>query len=280
MAQFRSATQFSQALSAPYWGVSHLNRSIELNETTILTDWKFWSLIISILALLLSQLPPLHLLFRKPKIDFEAYSKFFITQKVGNPNIQSHLIIRNTGGRRVRVKKITAKVLRDGKPIIELPAQNYIPDVKDSRFVLLTSFDIEPNDEWRYQISFLRGFERKVEKEYRDSEILLRHEIHRVSQLEENKGKTLFEANESFSTPFEEIFNDLFIWEPGEYEIEISIKTDTPSADLSKKFRLTIFESISEDLKKHVKGFKSGAGVYWDSPLYTGYWVDVSEVDG
>jgi hypothetical protein len=71
-----------------------------LNEINILTDWKFWTLIISIIALILSQLPPVHLLLRKSKIEFEAYSKFFVTLKVGNPNLQSHLIIRNTGGKK------------------------------------------------------------------------------------------------------------------------------------------------------------------------------------
>lgn len=250
-----------------------------LNEINILTDWKFWTLIISIIALILSQLPPVHLLLRKSKIEFEAYSKFFVTLKVGNPNLQSHLIIRNTGGKKIRVKRIRAEIQRDGKAIVVLPAQSYIPDVKDNRLVLLTSFDLKPDEEWIYQVSFLNSFERKIEKKYRESEIALRHEIHRMSLLDENKGKTNLEAADSFASPFEDIFNELFVWESGEYEIKIFIETDTPQANLSKVFRLTVFESISEDLKKHVNGFKSGAGIYWDSPLYVGYWIDVTEKD-
>src|SRR5689334_23252996 len=90
------------------------------------TDWNFWTAIIALLALILSQLQPLHLLFRSAKLEMELYSRIHIHHKVGNPQIQMHLIIINVGGKDLRIKGITAKVKRDSKDLVDLPAQNYL----------------------------------------------------------------------------------------------------------------------------------------------------------
>ncbi|SLJ85908.1 hypothetical protein [Psychrobacter sp. DAB_AL43B] len=110
----------------------------------IITDWKFWSAFFALLALILSQMPPIHILLRRAKLDLEVYSRIFITHKVGNPNLQIHLILRNIGGRVIRVKKMNAVILRDNKKVMSLPAQTYVANQKDNQLVLLTSFDLKP----------------------------------------------------------------------------------------------------------------------------------------
>jgi len=77
-------------------------------------------------AIFLSQLPPVLLWFKRAKLEIELYSKISITHKVGNPNLQLHLIINNIGGRKIRVKNITASIERDGNLVATLPAQNYL----------------------------------------------------------------------------------------------------------------------------------------------------------
>ena len=108
----------------------------------IATDWKFWSFIVSLTALILSQLPPIHILLRKAKLDLEVYSRIFVTHKIGNPNLQMHLILRNIGGKTLRIKNINATIFRNNNEIIKLPAQTFISNPKDNNQVLLTSFDI------------------------------------------------------------------------------------------------------------------------------------------
>jgi hypothetical protein len=73
-------------------------------------NWTFWAVIISFIALVLSQLPPLHIFLKKAKLDFELFSSVCLTHKVGNPNLESHIIINNVGGRNVRVKGIKIDV--------------------------------------------------------------------------------------------------------------------------------------------------------------------------
>src|SRR3972149_310835 len=102
------------------------------NNLPLYLDWSFWAVIVAAVAIVLSQLPPVHLLIRRGKLDIEPYSRILITHKVGNPNVQAHLTLTNIGGRIVRVKGITLKIKRDGKEIAVLPAQNYHQNPRDT----------------------------------------------------------------------------------------------------------------------------------------------------
>lgn len=244
----------------------------------IITDWKFWSVLISFVALVFSQLPPIHILIRRAKLDLEVYSRIYIAHKVGNPNLQVHLILRNVGGRKVRIRKMNAVISRDGKVIMQFPAQSYVPDPKDNQFVLLTSFDLKSGEEWNYLTSFLNYFDRSDEKKYREAELKLKNEI--IRQKNEYGEKHFAIAQPEFISSFNELFEKKFNWQPGDYYFTLSIETDNAKANISKQFRFTLFESQTDNLIKHKEGYSSGAGIYWDSPIYTGIWVDVEEKNG
>lgn len=243
-------------------------------ESQLLTDWRFWSFIVSFTALVLSQLPPVHVLLRKAKLDLEVYSRIFMTHKIGNPNLEMHLIIRNLGGKSLRVKKISTKLFRDNKHIAELPAQTYFPDPKTNNRIVLTSFDLKPDHEWNHRTCFFHYFDRNDEKAYREGEKQLKDEISRLVTLNGDK-QQVPEVGESFVTPFFEFFDEKFIWHPGEYRFEIQIETDCEKANVSKQYRFTIFESMTDSFLNHKKGFYSGIGIYWDSPQYTGEWIEI-----
>jgi hypothetical protein len=117
-------------------------------STVFLSDWRFWSFVASITAIILSQLPPIKQLVKKSKLDIELYSRIHITHKVGNPTLTAHIIIRNTGGKKVRVKEVNLELERDGQSICNLKAQNYYPDPKTNQGVILTPFSLNPDDEW------------------------------------------------------------------------------------------------------------------------------------
>lgn len=244
----------------------------------IFTDWKFWSVVVSFLALVLSQLPPIHILIRKAKLDLEVHSRIFITHKIGNPNLQLHLILRNMGGRSLRIKNISASISRDTQHLVQLPAQSYVANPKENQFVLLTSFDLKPDEEWSHAVSFLNFFDRTDEKIYRDAEINLKNEIYR--QKEEFGDKHFAVAQPEFVKPFEDLFNRKFKWLPGEYSLKISVVTSTSRANILKQYRFTIFESQTESLISHKEGYPSGAGIYWDSPAYAGQWIEIEEKNG
>jgi hypothetical protein len=242
-----------------------------------LSDWKFWSFFVALVALILTQLPPIVLWFKKAKLDLELYSKVHLTHSVGNPNVQMHLILRNIGGRNIRVKGISVGIERDGKMIGSLIAQTYLPDASNNQSVLLTSFSLAPNDEWSNRVNLLNYFDREEEKSFKTSEKILREEILRLRKQLEKGDKTAVKVTNEFIQPFIEIFQDKFIWKPGDYKFHISVKTLNEESDIKKTFRFILFESQSEDLKSYVKDFNIGAGISYEINEHSGVLVQVEE---
>lgn len=247
-----------------------------MNPTPFYLDWQFWSAVVAGVALLLSQLPPLHVLFRKARLSCEAFSRMHITHKVGNPNAQWHLIIENTGGRSLRIKEISLHFRKAGGTGFELPAQSYLrtPDSTDA--VMFTPFRLAPGEEWAHIISFFNLFTRDDEKEYRRLESDIRSDILSQKELPENKEKYC-EASTATVQELIAFFRQHFKWQPGEYDFELKVITDREEANISRNFRFSLFESESKELFEYSEMYRFGAGVYWVSPAQPGLIVPVYE---
>ncbi len=79
-------------------------------------DWTFWAFVTAALALILSQLPPVRLLFRRATITLQPYDRLNVTHYLGNANAHLHVRLRNTGGRAVRVSSLSLLLTRDDGP--------------------------------------------------------------------------------------------------------------------------------------------------------------------
>jgi hypothetical protein len=245
--------------------------------TPLYLDWSFWAVVVAVLALVLSQLPPVYLWFRRARLDLETYSRIHITHKIGNPNVQLHLILSNIGGRTVKVKAITIKIIKDGKELCVLPAQSYLQNPSDSNTLLFTSFTLKPKEEWAHIINFLNYFNREDEKNYRSAESRLKEDILEKRKIQKNK-EDLIETTNSLITPFMSMFNDNFIWKPGEYEFSISVTASNNTGNINRRYRFTLFESDSIELSKVHHDYKYGDGIYWDSGKHAGIIVPITEV--
>jgi hypothetical protein len=239
-------------------------------------DWQFWSAVVAALALVLSQLPPVYVLLRRTRLRCETFSRMHLTHHVGNPSAQWHLIIENTGGRAVRVKAISLIFSKTGGILFELPAQNYLRTPDAAENVLLTPFRLSPGDEWAHIVNFFPLFSRDDDKEYRLLASAIRSDILAQKEDPANKEK-LCEAQPEVVQSLMTFFERQFKWEPGEYEAELKVITDLPTANLSQRFRFSLFESESNELRGYTDGYRHGAGVYWVSPAQPGIIVPVHE---
>ena len=240
-------------------------------------DWQFWSAIAALAALVLSQLPPVHVLLRRATLQCEAFSRLHVTHKVGNPNAQWHLIIENTGGRALRVKAIRLTFRRTGGQAFTLPAQNYLRTPDATENVMLAPFRLAPGEEWAHVLSFFNMYTRDDEREYRRLESSIRTDILRQKENTENKD-LLCEASSGSVELAMSFFKNHFRWEAGEYDLELSVETDRREANLQRKYLFSLFESEAGELRAYSEGYKHGAGVCWASPAQPGILVPVKEV--
>jgi len=240
------------------------------------SDWSFWAVLVAAIAVLLSQLSPIHILFKKASLDMELHSRMYITHKVGNPNISFHLILNNNGGRVIKIRKITATIKKDRKQIAALPAQNYLQNPNDKTPILLTSFSLKPKQEWAHFVNFLNYFSRTDEKKYRKAESRLKARIMEKRKTTSDKD-SLVKVGSEYVSPFMDMFNTKFLWQADEYEICVSVNVKPEKANIEKTYRFTLFESDSEELSKYKDAFKYGDGIYWDSGNHPGLNIQITE---
>lgn len=246
-------------------------------ETPFYLDWKFWSVVVSGIAIVLSQLPPVYLWFRPKRLEVEVHSRIQITHKVGNPNVGLHVSISNTGGRELRIRGLQLNLSRDTKPLLSLPAQNYFETPSAQSSVLFVPFSLKPEEHWSHGVNFLNLFDRATEKFYRESESALASDIRQKIQARDADDKQLVMAEPALVTPFMGLFNKLFIWEPGEYIVELVVKAQPGSASYTKKYRFTLYESDTAELKSHTEDYRSGGGISYNVDRHVGVFVSISE---
>lgn len=240
-------------------------------------DWTFWTVVVSLIAVVLSQLPPVHLLLRPKRLEVEVHSRIQITHKVGNPNVGLHLSIRNSGGRELRIRALRLELSRDKKHILSLPAQNYFEKPTDQMSVLFVPFSLKPGEHWSHAVNFLNFFDRTTEKFYRESETALRFDIQKKLRSKPENERQPVTAEPELVEPFVQLFNRLFIWEPGEYVAELIVEAEPGSASYAKKYRFTLYESDTAELKRYTDDYPYGGGISYNVERHVGVFVLLSE---
>lgn len=242
----------------------------------IYLDWQFWAAVVAAVALILSQLPPVALWFRQRRLEVEVHNRVQITHKVGNPNVGLFVSVRNLGGRELRVQSLVLKLTRDNKPLASLAAQNFYEQQSAQSTVLFVPFILKPQETWAHGTNFLNFFDREKEKAYRRAESDLRAVIQKKLEMRPKDDSRPVSAEQDLVSPFIDIFNELFIWEPGEYIAELTVLTQPQSASFGRQYRFTLFESDSMELRSYVEDYKFGAGVYFNDDRHSGLFIHIS----
>lgn len=225
-------------------------------------DWTFWTAVFAFLAIVLSQLPPIHLLVRPRRLEVEVHSRIFINHHVGNPTMALVVSIRNTGGRELRVRRLSIDLSRDGKSVGTFPAQNYFETASSQTSVLFVPFFLKPGEYWAHSVNFLNFFDRATEKAYRENQSVLNADIQRkIAARPKDRDSEMVVVEDNLVSPFIKLFNKRFLWEPGEYAISLSVAADPGSASYLKRYRFTLYESDTVDLRRYADDYKYGGGI-------------------
>ncbi|HEY2171979.1 MAG TPA: hypothetical protein VGJ30_20315 [Candidatus Angelobacter sp.] len=244
-------------------------------------DWKFWSFAVAFTALVLTQLPPIRLWFKRARLDVEVYTNMVISQHLGNPNVVLHLILSNIGGREVKVKEVEMIINPSTKSELVMPGKNYYQNPGDKASVLLTHLKLKPHEEWSHVIAFFPSFSRQEERLVKEMQLNIKNDINRQIREMKDAGKQLppdgVIAADANVRPIMAFFLSKFCWSSGEYVMRLRIQAEPQYASCSKDYKFTIFESDSKDLENYSENYKRGFGVYLDDPNFPHVRVTVSE---
>lgn len=240
-------------------------------------DWTFWAALLSLVAIVLSQLPPVHLLLRPKRLAVEVHSRIRVSHMVGNANAGIVVSVRNTGGRTLRIKSLRLAIARDGKSLVTLPGQSYFETPTAETAVLFVPFMLKPGESWAHSVSFLNEFDRLVEKHFRESESALTSDIKDKLDRRADGDKTTVIADPKLVDPFHQLFKGMFIWLPGEYVASLQVDAEPGSASFSKQYRFTLYESDARDLANNTDDYKYGGGISYKVAAHSGVNVSLSE---
>ena len=234
--------------------------------TPFYQDWVFWSFAVSFFAIVLSQIPPIYLLLRPRRLDVEVHSRIQLMHRVGNPNIGLVVGISNSGGRTLKVRSMEVSLARENETLRSLSAQAYFETPSSTTSVLLVPFSLNPGESWSHSVSFFNSFDRNTEKSFRSDFSKLKKDLQQKIDSRPPESKQLVEAEADVISPFSKLFERHFIWFPGEYIISLSVKAEPGSASYSKRYRFTLHESDTNELRDQTKKYKYGTFITYDEP--------------
>lgn len=229
-------------------------------------DWTFWTAVVAVLALVLSQLPPVRVLLRKTQLSMQPYDRLNITHWLGNPNVNLHIQLLNTGGRSVRVRSLFLELSPDEGAKFSLPAQTYARADGTPGSFLFTPFSLEPDKEWANFVGFVAPFNMNDERTSKQLSKELKADINvklRNQPQEDRDRKEPVAGDAMCVEKLQEFFKNNRRWRPGEYTAVLKLQCEPEQASQLRKFRFTLFEADIQELDERASRYKIGAGVYF-----------------
>ncbi len=244
---------------------------MEVQQVAFYSDPRVWSAAIALLALILSQLPPIHKLLRRGKLELDVYEKACVSHMFGNPNLQLHIILNNTGGKPVTITGLNVSIKQGSRSIGSISGKNYIKIPEKSGQVLLTKFKLKSGDEWAHLTNFYNDFSQHDEKTFKSLTKRIRDDISHKLEKRPKDATGLVQISDSLLTEVRSFSNSHNVWETGEYRLDLNVLCSDSKYNISKSFRFTLYESDSDELKEQIDRYKYGEGICYtptDKPLW------------
>ena len=225
-------------------------------------DWQFWSAGAAWLALALTIAPHIGRRLTRPRIDVEVANTILLKHSIGDPGAQLHVALTNAVGHEVRLKAIFL-LLQRGDETFRINAPGYFPSPDANVALMFVPVRLRPHSDWSYTVNFtsVGQLDRLENKMIRERSSQLRNDI-LVKRMGLEKDAPDVSGESKLWEPLVQHFNSAFKWIPGEYQASLVVETEPPNAAQPRKFRFTIFESESQDLRSVVDDIKFGAGVF------------------
>ena len=259
---------------------------LQTAATTIATtapvfrDWAFWSFVVAAIALATSLAGPLRRLLKATRLVLEVHQTIALDHRLGNPQANLYIDLRNTGGRDIRVKAMLITLTRDGSESKTIGGQVYFESINSQQALLLVPFNIKAGESWAHPVKFYALPNRQLDQQVRvDISKFKDNILQKREALDPSvRSSTLVFADDMLVDPFIQLFNKQFFWTPGEYVIRIDITAEPAKGSLTKSYRFVIYEAEAAELKKEIETYSCGGGVYFDSDKHVSIFPPISAI--
>ena len=221
-----------------------------------LSAWAAWT------ALIITLTPHVYRVVRPGRLDVELAERATIKHAVGRPGMQLIVLLTNSGGTPVRVRRIWVTVQRVGGEEFSIAGSGYFQKPDDQWAVLLAPFRVKANDEWSAHLNFDNPADRDDDLTFR---LLSRQLEADIKSREADAAGAILEGPPEVWQPIVDIFNRNFKWRQGEYAATLHVEASRKRASCKREFRFTLFEQDTSDLNV-ASGYKFGYEIFRRHP--------------
>ncbi|WP_312681028.1 hypothetical protein [Stenotrophomonas chelatiphaga] len=226
-----------------------------------------WSALLACAAIILSQLPPVRLWFKKPGLSLMVRNQAALRASANGPMIQLFLRVENIGTTKVRVDRVSLAVRRDRLPLMEVDAQGYFETLGSTNPVVFHPFFVAPEDAWTHTLNFFASLSREDERAYRREKSALITNIQSQLSVRPAGNTALVYADPAVALPLKARFERNFVWQQGEYELSLFLWGKDGKVITEEKYRMLLFESDREELLAAKERLATGDGIMFDGQL-------------
>ena len=242
-------------------------------EPSLLTNWTFWSFVVSALVAFFSLGPKLYSfiinLKSKPEISLGGMIGF--SHVIGVPNCQIFLSISNNNNKNLKVKSIKLE-FKGYFGSHTLEAKNYCKDQNPHSAIVLTPFTLKQNQEWSNTTFFLGSMSKNLEIKYRkllNKIQTLRNEYFSLSNQKDinNSVANTPSPPSTVSSPFivtsdvhetmMSLYEELNIWKSGSYDIKVHLTTNMGTIS-SPEYSVLLLENDVETFDIQTENYING----------------------
>jgi hypothetical protein len=222
-----------------------------------------WSLVVSAIAVVLSQLSPIADLIKGEQIQLTTANSLNLAHNLGNLGVLMPVNIENTGGKKVKIAKIELVIRDTSNQKRTLVAQTYFskstPQMLETP---LTSIVLKPGETWNEVIRCWSPYDEQSEAE---AAAVMSDVQRSIAAQAATLSPKIYEASDSSVKRAKAFYAKNFSLHQGTYDcclVVLDAKNRVMAAD---GYRFTLYEHHLALLASLTEDYKYGLGVYLPS---------------
>lgn len=227
----------------------------------LLTDLKFWSLAISVVALMLSQLPPIKNWIAHISIESKIGEQVGISNQFGIIDIGAQVFLTNTGNRELSVSRIELLLHSPSKKEVLLGGGWYSQSNEDGAQVAypVGVVDLKPGETWAKYVNFYRDRTPSTLEKLQAVQLAISEDLLRIRRT--SPDAVLVEASPESVKAATDWYASNFDLEKGDYYLTFRFIGSTGQILAQNRLRMPVYDYQLALIKSQVDDYKYGYGV-------------------
>ncbi|HEV2177918.1 MAG TPA: hypothetical protein VGW33_12070 [Terriglobia bacterium] len=236
-----------------------------------LRDPGVWSAIVALLALVLSQLPPVAELVKRRALKLVIPDQVGLNHYMGSTQVDCYVSIHNVGGRALTVARLECLIISADGPGWRLPGESYYARQTQGnsgqwplRFPL-EWMALKPGEHWSEGVHFAKPFSLEDEEKVVELGSRIRNNINAKLNARRDAGlpPRVEEADDALVNEARQFFESHFKLSKGNFQLLFAALSENDELLALRGFNFTLFESSVRTLRSATDDYKFGAGVYF-----------------